>query len=379
MHCVCVCVYVCMCVCICVCVCIHTCRGKGWQHLLGATKRAFSLFYIFWNLDYRQRFPLKSTELWKYRIQLFGVLKFPLSPLHSTHGWVQRHEWMDMSDHSRRRSDFKYFDVQIGYFSCPLFWETGTPVCSREKGFENLGNPVETCLKITGTQWKLVWNFGSRNYFKSNLLRPWMGISEWTWVNVHEWMSMNDMSECTWWTWVNVHSFWCPFVTHVTWDERHMSMMFISSHMSHDMSHDTCFRDIGGRMRSKRRKRRKREGEGNRTEGSATEVNPKMCHPHRSRIAHVYMTLRMFGWHCACLDGSAIAEWIAHVLITSPSTVLIAVHMCDMTYPDVKHHPFICVTWLIHLCDMTPSYVWYDSFICETWLIHMCGMTHSYV
>ena len=41
----------------------HTWRGKGLQHLLGATKRAFSLFYIFWNSDYRQRFPLNILKL----------------------------------------------------------------------------------------------------------------------------------------------------------------------------------------------------------------------------------------------------------------------------------------------------------------------------
>ena len=62
---------------------LHACRGKGLQHVLGATKRAFSLFIysetrniardsrsLFWNSDYRYRFPLKSTEICSYRIQL---------------------------------------------------------------------------------------------------------------------------------------------------------------------------------------------------------------------------------------------------------------------------------------------------------------------
>ena len=46
---------------------------------------------LFWNSDYRQRFPLKSNELWRYRKQGFGVtvLKFPLSPLHSTSSVLQ--------------------------------------------------------------------------------------------------------------------------------------------------------------------------------------------------------------------------------------------------------------------------------------------------
>jgi len=44
---------------------------------------------IFWNSDCRQRFPLKSTEVWKYRKHRFCVLKWALqfpSPLHSTGG-----------------------------------------------------------------------------------------------------------------------------------------------------------------------------------------------------------------------------------------------------------------------------------------------------
>jgi len=60
--------------------------GKGLQHLLGATKRAFFVFYIFWNSDYRQRFPQKWTWIWRYRKRRFCVFKVPLSPLHSTRG-----------------------------------------------------------------------------------------------------------------------------------------------------------------------------------------------------------------------------------------------------------------------------------------------------
>ena len=41
---------------------------------------------ILWKSDYNQRFPLKSTETWKYRKYRFCVMKFPLSPLFSTHG-----------------------------------------------------------------------------------------------------------------------------------------------------------------------------------------------------------------------------------------------------------------------------------------------------
>jgi len=54
----------------------HGWRGKGLQHLLGVTKRAFSFFYIFWNSDYRQRFPL-------------NILKLGLSPEIT---WIERKE-----------------------------------------------------------------------------------------------------------------------------------------------------------------------------------------------------------------------------------------------------------------------------------------------
>ena len=42
-----------------------------------------------------------------------------------------------------------------------------TPVYSRDNLTDILGTPVKTCLKVTRTP----ANFGSRNYFKSDLLR----------------------------------------------------------------------------------------------------------------------------------------------------------------------------------------------------------------
>jgi len=47
-------------------------------------------------------------------------------------------------------------------------------VYTRENSFEILGTPLKTCLICTGgPPWKFVWNFGSRNYLKSDLLRLW--------------------------------------------------------------------------------------------------------------------------------------------------------------------------------------------------------------
>jgi len=62
-----------------------------WHHWLSATHRAFSLFCRFWNSDYRQRFPLKLAEIWRYRKKRFGVLKLPLSPLHCSHTHTHTH------------------------------------------------------------------------------------------------------------------------------------------------------------------------------------------------------------------------------------------------------------------------------------------------
>jgi len=70
---------------------IHEWGGESLQHLLGATKRAFSARWfmslcfgicnsskIFWNSDYRQRFPVKSIDIGRYRIQPFCVFSFHL-------------------------------------------------------------------------------------------------------------------------------------------------------------------------------------------------------------------------------------------------------------------------------------------------------------
>jgi len=80
---------------------------------------------------------------------------------------------------ARRRSDFKYLRLQIGRFSRPLFWVTGTPFYFREKLFESLLTCAKTCLKVTGTPAKTCWKFGSRNYLMSDLFRLWESCHNW--------------------------------------------------------------------------------------------------------------------------------------------------------------------------------------------------------
>jgi len=78
------------------------------------------------------------------------------------------------SFHSRRRSDLKQrlgspdYPVLQGF----LLSDVG-PVYSRENMFDILGTPVNFFWKLRGLQWKFVSNFGSRNYLKSDLSRPW--------------------------------------------------------------------------------------------------------------------------------------------------------------------------------------------------------------
>jgi len=96
----------------------HEWSGEGLQHLLGATKRAFSVIWfrlfnlgifdfskIFWNSDYRQRFPLKSTDIWRYRIQLSAYqVSTSNFKLFSLHPWWIGHYiiWERVMAHIKR-------------------------------------------------------------------------------------------------------------------------------------------------------------------------------------------------------------------------------------------------------------------------------------
>jgi len=71
--------------------------------------------------------------------------------------------------HSQRRPDLKYLDLQIIQFSWILFWVTGTV----KPRLKCLRLPRKRVWYVRGLLWKLVGNFGSRNYFKFDLLRLW--------------------------------------------------------------------------------------------------------------------------------------------------------------------------------------------------------------
>jgi len=78
-------------------------------------------------------------------------------------------EWV----HSRKRSDFRFLISRFFPFFLEGLSSDRNSIHSREKLFPILGNPRQRVWYIRGPPWKLVPNFGSRNYFKSDLLRAW--------------------------------------------------------------------------------------------------------------------------------------------------------------------------------------------------------------
>jgi len=66
-------------------------------------------------------------------------------------------------------------EIRLTTFESPDYtvfpYNRGTPIYSHKNWYEILGTPAKTCLKVTGTAVKTCWNFGSRKYFESDLLR----------------------------------------------------------------------------------------------------------------------------------------------------------------------------------------------------------------
>ena len=70
---------------------------------------------------------------------------------------------------SRRRWDSKYLDLQITIEIC----STGTPFTSVKTCLKFWGLPSKCVWYVRELPWKPVRDFQSRNYVKSDLLRPW--------------------------------------------------------------------------------------------------------------------------------------------------------------------------------------------------------------
>ena len=78
---------------------------------------------------------------------------------------------------SRRRSYLKYLDLQILRFSRKIFWVPGTPFTHVQIRLKIWGVPWKRVWYVRGLLWKFVSNFGSRNYFMSDLLRLWATLN----------------------------------------------------------------------------------------------------------------------------------------------------------------------------------------------------------
>ena len=92
-----------------------------------------------------------SWEQWWFYVMLLGTFVYPLT----------EDIWLKCGS-----ADYTFFP-----------YNQGSPVYSRENLFKILGSPVKTFLKVTGSPVKTCWNFGSRNDFKSDLLRLWFHMS----------------------------------------------------------------------------------------------------------------------------------------------------------------------------------------------------------
>jgi len=145
-----------------------------------------------------------------------------------------------MSIRSRRRSDWKYLDLQIGQFSRPLLWITGIPVYFRAKLFDFFGTPVKTCLKVAWTPVKTCWKFAFVKSLTSDLLHVCessrvvsLHMSHLVWCHF-TWVvpCMSDMKSCLR-GWVVPHEWvmrirrlaWSPLTSVVIRDTTHLWMM----------------------------------------------------------------------------------------------------------------------------------------------------------
>ena len=63
-------------------------------------------------------------------------------------------------------------------YMCDMIGWQGLPFTSVKPCLKFRGLPWNPVWKLRGQQRKLVWNFGSRKYFKSDLLRPWIKAYE---------------------------------------------------------------------------------------------------------------------------------------------------------------------------------------------------------
>ena len=229
---------------------------------------------------------------------------------HKPHSYV-RHR-------SRRRSDFKYLDLQNRQFSCPLFWVTGTPVYSRENYLKFRGFPWTLVWKLRGLPWKLVWFFGCRRHSKSDLLRPlWLILdSAKMWNMTHSYVRQCLIHMCH-----MIHSYvWQPPMCVVSrtcmWHITHSKMCDMThSYLSHDLCVTWLIRN--------------------------------------ALVCDIWLIRKCVTW----LIHVSHDLFITHLYVTYDSFVIFS-----MTRSYVARDSVICVTYVSLWASLVTHYVWPDSF-----------------
>jgi len=105
--------------------------------------------------------------------------------------WVMSHMWMShVPQVNPLTEEIRLsLDLKIRRFSRRSFALTGTPFTHVKPCIRFWGLPQKRVWYVRGLLWKLAGNFGSRNYFKSDLLRLWEPCPTFEWVMSCMWMS----------------------------------------------------------------------------------------------------------------------------------------------------------------------------------------------
>jgi len=195
-------------------------------------------------------------------------------------------------------------------------------VYTREPRMKIWGLPWKRVWYVRGLPWNLVGNFGSRQYFKSELLRLWRRH-----VALCVYVCMCDIPHSYAWHGSLTCESWLMYMCCRTY-----SLLFCLKRYGHK------YTILLIRMR--------------------VMTHSPLCDMTHCCSASKNMDTRMRYYSFVCMT------WLIHICVTW------LIHMCDMTHSCVWHDSFMGSIWLIHMCDTTHSYVWHDSFVCVTWLSH---------
>jgi len=143
------------------------------KNLISVFLKRIDLFLIhIWNRHPGSNTPAKKYYIWIPYTHIYIPHTHTQNWYTETNTSPKEHH-ICMPLHARRRSDFKYLDLQISQFSWEIFWVTGTPFTLVKTCIKIWELPWKRALYVRGLPWKLVEIFGSRSFFKANLLCLW--------------------------------------------------------------------------------------------------------------------------------------------------------------------------------------------------------------